>query len=261
MFYFLNTMLIRIRDSLCVVLAVSASLFSPLALADDSDAIVVQVDAPFLDMHTGPASEYPVFHVVLKGEQIAVLKKRTSWYKIETNKGVQGWISAHSLSQTQNLAGERLTVPVGSFADYGDRDIELTLYGGFFDSVTALTAALGYKFTDNIIAEATYTQALGNSSENTIWAIRVQHHIFPEWQLSPYLTIGAGQLTTTPRSNLVQSGDESRKSDQYEVGAGLRYFFSENTVIKAEYRRLTALTTRDEQEIVEEWRVGFSVFF
>ena len=223
--------------------------------------LVVSVAEPYVDFRTGPASEYPIFHVAEQGESITILKKKTGWYKARTVKGQEGWVSAEQLGKTLKLSGELLYVPTGSFEDYANRTFEFSVFGGVLENVTAMSMATAWNWTGNLVAEATYTQALGNFSENKLWSLRLQHHIFPEWIVSPYLTIGAGSINTRPRSNLVQSGDEVRKSDFYEVGAGLRYYFARNIVVKFEYRNMIALTDRDDQERIEEFSLGFSVFF
>ena len=56
------------------------------AMAEDA-LPEVQVVEPYIELHTGPASGYPVFYVAEKGEWIQVLKSRTSWYKVQTRKG------------------------------------------------------------------------------------------------------------------------------------------------------------------------------
>ena len=39
---------------------------------------------PFLEMHTGAASSFPIFYVVQRGDWIKILKRRTDWYQIVT---------------------------------------------------------------------------------------------------------------------------------------------------------------------------------
>jgi len=240
------------------VVIIAFALFSLSAKAED---LVVSIVEPYVDFRTGPASEYPIFHVAEQGETITILKKKTGWYKAITYKGKEGWVSAEQLGKTVKPSGEQLYVPTGSFEDYTNRTFEFSAFGGILESVTALSVATAWNVTGNLVVEATYTQALGDFSENKLWSIRLQHHTFPEWRVSPYLTIGAGGINTRPRSNLVQSGDEVRQSDFYEVGAGLRYYVARNMVVKFEYRHIIALTDRDDQERIEEFKIGFSVFF
>ncbi|WP_240485119.1 SH3 domain-containing protein [Aestuariibacter salexigens] len=215
----------------------------------------------YADMHTGPASEYPRFHVVEKGEWISVLKERTGWYKVATESGKSGWISARSLTRTFAEDGEQITLTQPSFEQSRQRDWEFGLYAGVLENTTALSVSAAWVVTENIVTEIAYTQALGSFSENQLASVRLHHFTFPEWRFSPYVTLGVGQIRTTPRANLVQSGSESRTNDLLEAGVGFRYYLAKNYVVRLEYQRLLALIERDEQEELESWKLGFAVFF
>jgi len=230
-----------------------------------ADELNVVVTSPFIDVHTGPASEYPVFHVVSQGESIEILSSRTTWYKIRIQlpgkRSIEGWIKQESLQDTALVDGSQLTASTGTFEDYQSRDWELTISGGILDNISAMTLVGTWVWTRNLSVDASYTQALGDFSDNKIWSIRMRHTIFPAWKISPYLAIGTGEIRTQPRANLVQSGDDIRQSSHYEVGAGVRYYFTRSVLLRAEYRALLALTDRDEQERLDQWMLGVSVFF
>ena len=53
------------------------------------EAVVAE---PFLELHTGPGQGFPVFHVVDRGQRIEVLKRRTDWFQVRTDRGVRGWV-------------------------------------------------------------------------------------------------------------------------------------------------------------------------
>ena len=81
------------------------------AVADDvDDAQYVVVADPYIEMHTGPGDGYPIAIVVERDEEIAVLKRRTGWFKIRSPRGAEGWVSASQLEQTMQPSG----VPVES---------------------------------------------------------------------------------------------------------------------------------------------------
>ncbi|MDO6565560.1 SH3 domain-containing protein [Alteromonas sp. 1_MG-2023] len=240
---------------LCVALACSFSLDAR------SDDVVVKVVEQYADMHTGPASEFPVFHVIEKGETITVLKSHTNWYRVRTGDDKYGWIAKKSLAATLGLDDSPIQLNESNFESYVNRTWEFGLHAGMLDDVTAMTVSGAWVLTDNIAIEASVGQALGNFSDNRFWLVRFQHYTFPEWKLSPYFTLGAGQIRTEPSATLVQSGAESRTNDLLEVGAGARYYLTKNFVVRAEYKRLTALTERDELEELNIWTLGLSVFF
>ncbi|WP_371195293.1 SH3 domain-containing protein [Glaciecola sp. SC05] len=236
-----------------------------LHMQGHADELNVVVTSPFIDVHTGPASEYPVFHVVSKGENVEILMSRTGWYKVRIDgrgeKTLEGWIRQESLLETALPDGSGLMASSGTFDDYQTRDWEISIAGGVLDNISAMTLVGTWVWTRNLSVDASYTQALGDFSDNKIWSIRMRHTLFPGWKISPYLAIGTGEIRTQPRANLVQSGNEIRKSSHYEVAAGVRYYLTRSVLLRAEYRSLLALTDRDEQERLDQWMLGASVFF
>lgn len=239
-------------------------VFSGLSIAQ-ADEVDLKVTSVFINVHSGPASEFPIFHVLSQGEVFTLLKERTGWYKVETNggtdRGIEGWILAEALGGTELVDGTQVKVNTGSFNDFLDRTWEITAQGGAIDKVTAMSVGGAWVWTKNLAVEATFSQALGNFADNKVWSVRMRQTFFPDWKVSPYLALGTGEIRTKPRSNLVQSGDEVRKSSHYEVGIGAQYYFASSVVVRAEYRGLLALTDRDEQERLDQWMLGVSVFF
>jgi uncharacterized protein YgiM (DUF1202 family) len=235
------------------------SLFQWCAVRAES--VVVTVVEPYADMHTGPASEFPIFHVIERGERITVLKEHTGWYKVVTDDGKEGWIAKAALASTRDVNDRPLLLAQNNFDGYKSRTWEFGIFGGKLDDVNAMSVSAAWILTENIAAEISATQALGDFSDNRMWLVRLQHYTFPEWRLTPYFTLGAGQIRTEPSATLVQSGADTRTNDLLEVGAGVRYYLTRNFVMRAEYKRLTALTERDEFEELNQWTLGFSVFF
>ncbi|GAB5379070.1 MAG: hypothetical protein Alis3KO_10580 [Aliiglaciecola sp.] len=221
----------------------------------------VQIVEPYIEMHTGPAVGYPVFYVAEKDEWISVLKRRTSWFKVRTRKGQEGWVKQDALKLTLSSEGQPVEIADGSFESYQERTFEFGASGGSLEGVPSLSVFASWVITENIATELSYSQALGDFSENRFALLSVTHTTFPEWRFSPYFRLGLGQLQTKPRANLVQSGEETRTSDLLAGSIGLRYYLAQNFVVRLEYQNLLALTERDENEELEEWKLGFAVFF
>jgi hypothetical protein len=250
-----------------------------------AENLQVQVKQPYIELHSGPAGGFPVIHVVEKNQWITVLKRRTNWFKVETIKGVrgsenarvegssegssggggkgniQGWVKQDALHLTQSSSGQPVKLSDGSFESFAQRNVEFGALGGSFEGVPSMTVFANWVATENLAAGISVTQALGDLSENQFFLIHVQHTTFPEWRVSPYITLGAGKIRTKPRANLVQSGDETRTSDLLAAGIGLRYYMAQNFMLKLEYQHLQALTDRDINEDLEQWKLGFAVFF
>ena len=91
----------------CLV-AVVLQLFlaAPVLAADESRTVTVA--DPFLEMHTGPGGGYPIFHVVDRGDNVDVLKQRTEWYLVRTDKGKEGWVERAQMELTLQPDGDPL---------------------------------------------------------------------------------------------------------------------------------------------------------
>ena len=71
--------------------------------------------------------------------------------------------------------------------------------------------------------------------------------------------IGVGVMETLPRATLVQTID--RTDNLTFVTSGLKFYLTRRFLLRLEYRKFVVLTDRNENEDVEEWKLGFSIFF
>lgn len=244
---------------IAVLFLLSLAAVSQQAFADELAEVLIT--EPFIELHSGPAGGYPVVHVAAKGEWLTVIKRRTNWFKVKTSKNIQGWVQQQALHLTQSSQAQPVRLSDGSFDSFVSRGFEFGVMGGSFDGLPALRVFADWVATENISVGMSLNQALGDLAENQYFLVRVQHSAFPEWSVSPYFTLGAGQIRTKPRANLVQSGDQARTSDLLAAGLGLRYYLAQNFILKLEYQHLQALTNRDKNEDLAQWTLGFAVFF
>jgi hypothetical protein len=71
--------------------------------------------------------------------------------------------------------------------------------------------------------------------------------------------LGTGVVRTEPKGTLIGTTD---RTDQVTlVGGGVRAYLTRRFVLRAEYKSYVVLTSRDENEEIEEWKVGFGFFF
>ena len=223
--------------------------------------VQVQVKQAYVDMRSGPAGAYPVVYVAAKDEWLSVLKRRTSWFKVETVKGQQGWISQDDLHLTVSAAGEPVHLTDGSFENFASRQFEVGTMAGSFDGIPSVTVMADWVATENISLGLNLTQAVGSFSENQLLMFNISHTAFPEWIVAPYVVFAAGKIRTKPRGSLVQSGDEARSANVLSAGLGLRYYLTRHFLVKLEFNSLLVKTNRDENEELAQWKLGFAVFF
>jgi uncharacterized protein YgiM (DUF1202 family) len=217
------------------------------------------VAEPFLELHTGPGRGFPVFHVVDRGEQIEVVKRRTDWFQVRTGKGVKGWVMLEQMSATLNGAGQPTTLDEPTVDSWMARRWEAGLQIGDLDGASVITVYGGYHFTRNLSAELHVSEVTGDFSSGWLATADVVHQPFPEWRISPYATLGTGVIHIEPRATLVQTED---RTDQVgHVGLGLRMYATKRFMLRAEYNSYLTFTSRDDNEELDEWKAGFAFFF
>ena len=81
------------------------TLVTAAAKADDSPRKILVAD-PFIELHTGPGRGYPVFHVIERGREVTILKRRTDWFQIRTDRDVEGWVAREQMGRRARKVAE-----------------------------------------------------------------------------------------------------------------------------------------------------------
>lgn len=234
-------------------------LLSPsFGLAED-DAPKVAVIDPYLDMHSGAGRGYPVIRVVKEGEWITILKRKTSWFKIETSSGKQGWVKKEQLERTLNPAGEQILIASPGFGDFSERDWELAIMVGELSGARTLEFSTLYLTTANLGIEANYNIGLGNFSSTQTIGLGIQHQPFPSWRIAPYGSLGGGVMRILPKATLVKS--ERREDSFAHAAIGIRSYLSQRFVLRLQYKEYLLFNNDDDSEEIKEWKIGFAAFF
>jgi hypothetical protein len=225
----------------------------------DGEYVRVQIADPYIEMHTGPGRGYPIFYIAQRGETVEVLKQRTDWYKVRNAKGKEGWVSLEQMGRTLTADGATLPVAYPDFTAYVKRRWEGGLMTGDFEGADVVSAYVGYHFTPNIGVELEAGEFFGNFSDGRIITLNITLQPFPTWPISPFVTLGTGQITVEPKATLVETKD--RSDEVVDVGVGARYYLSRRFLLRAQYKNYVVLTDRDTNQNAEEWKIGISTFF
>jgi hypothetical protein len=249
----------RSIKSLILAVLVLARIFTSEIAQAAEDYRSVSVADPYLEMHTGPGKGYPVFHVVDRGEEIEIVMRRTDWFQVRAENGTEGWVDRAQM--------ERTLVPTGSPIEFAEADQEDFTYSrwelggmaGDFGGANVVSIYGAYSLNPNVSIEVWGSQILGNFSNGWMASVNVTHETWPDYRISPFFTLGSGVIHTEPKPTIVQGED---RTDQIaHAGAGLRFYATRRFILRAEFKSYVTFTSRDDNEEVEEWKVGFAFFF
>jgi uncharacterized protein YgiM (DUF1202 family) len=218
----------------------------------------VVVEDPYLDLHVGPGRGYPVFYIAERGEHVAVLKRRTDWFKVRVPRGEEGWVSLEQLERTLGLDGKHFEVPGFELSDYTHRRWEVGAMYGDFGGANLIAAYGEFSLNENIAIEAWASQALGRFSDSKLLSLDVVETFYPEKRFSPYFVLGGGIVTTEPKATLVATTDRTDRAAH--AGLGLRAYLTRRFVFRAEYKDYVIFTGRNDNEEIREWIAGLSFF-
>ena len=234
-----------------------ASAASRIRAADQEPQSIV-IDA-YLEMRTAPGRGYPIFYIAERGEKITLLKEKTDWIKVRNQKGVEGWVHVDAIGRTEDEYGEALAFHSPGLEEFSKRRWEAGIMAGDYGDTDAVTAYGGYHFTRNLSVELALTENFGDSSDGRMATVSLVHQMFPHWRYSPFVTIGGGIRETNPRSTLVST--EDRTDNTASVGAGLRIYLNRRLMLRLQYKNYIVITNRDDDEEIDEWKIGISAFF
>lgn len=240
-----------------MLIAIAFTSLSVPAVAADELSVTI-LDA-YTDLHTGPGRGFPITQVVERGEKAQLLKKRTNWILVLTERGVEGWAHRDDLSLTLGPDNSLIEFPVEGIEAYHNRRFHAGVGSGDFEGAATLSVFMGYRFTDNLSIEGKFTQAIGNFSDSLILGASLVHETWPEWRVSPYFSLGIALIKTEPDATVVQPQD--RQDTMLMTGIGVQTHFSESMMLRAEFVNNLILTSRDENQEVNEWKIGLSFFF
>jgi uncharacterized protein YgiM (DUF1202 family) len=230
----------------------------PLAGAADTPAAVTVAD-PYLELHTGPGRGYPIFYIAERGESVQILKRRTDWFLVRLERGTEGWVNRTQMERTLQPSGSNIEFAEADQDDFTDSRWEAGMLAGDFGGANIISVYGGYSLNRHVGVELWGSQILGNFSNGWTGSINVIHETWPDWRISPFFTLGTGVIHTEPKSTIVQG--EDRTDQAAHVGAGFRIYTTRRFILRAEYKSYVVFTSRDDNEEVEEWKVGFAFFF
>jgi hypothetical protein len=242
-----------------LILLLAALLPRTGAAAGRDDLQQLFIAEAYLELHEGPGRGYAVTQVVPRGDAVDVLYRRTEWFRVRTQRGVEGWAHQRELQKTLLADGSLFTFDMGNRAGFNSHDWEVGFSAGDYQGATLISSYLAYSFNEQLQAELTGSQFLGNASNGYTAELGLTHVLRPEWRISPIFSLGTGMIWIQPKSTLVLPDD--RTDQTAYAGAGFRFYVTRRFFLRGEYRHHMVFTSRNENEEINEWKLGLAFFF
>jgi hypothetical protein len=200
-----------------------------------------------------------VTQVVGRGEAVDVLYRRTDWFRVRTERGIEGWASQREMARTELADGTLFKFDFGDRSGFTDHDWEMGGFIGVFDGANLISAYAARRFNPNFGVDVTISQYLGTQRNGYMAEIGVNHVFVPEWRFSPFVTLGGGLFRTDAdpqRPQLVDRTDQ----DAY-AGLGFRFYLTRRFFVRGEWKERVVFTKTNENQELKEWKVGLAFFF
>jgi hypothetical protein len=190
---------------------------------------------------------------------VEVLFRRTDWFKVRTERGVEGWAAQRDMLRTVLADGTAFKFDIGDRAGFTSHHFEMGIFAGEYSGSTLVSTYASYSFNSQLAAELSVGQFLGKYTNGVVGDLGLTHVLVPEWRLSPFLMLGTGLVHVSPKATLVLP---SERTDQTAyVGGGVRYYLTRRFFLRGEYKSHIVFTKRNANEEVDEWKLGFAFFF
>ena len=252
----MNRLVLRSLFACC--LALFGASHAADARAGKTPATVVVQDA-YADMRSGPGRGFPATYSVERDASIQLLRQRTDWIKVRTAAGREGWVHRSQLERTLTPGGAAVKLAGPSPEARTGHHWEVGLGTGDFGGANVISVNGAYALTSSLLVRADVNHLLGDYSNGWLGTAGIAHVFVPTWRVSPFVGIGGGVISISPKATLVQA--EDRTDTTAYAGLGVRGFLTNRFLLQAEYRSYVVFTSRDENEEIDEWTVGFTYFF
>lgn len=250
---------LRSTIELAILLALVLASLAPTPARAARELLQLFVAEPYLELHTGPGRGYPVAQVVGRGESVDVLFRHTDWFKVRTERGIEGWASARDLSLALLADGSHFSVNLGDRAGFRSHAWEGGVLAGAYAGATIISIYGARSITDNLKVEVGASQFLGNVYNGYLLDIGLSHVFMPEWRISPFVTLGTGIRLVEPKATFAAPANRSEQLGY--AGVGLRCYLTRRFFLRGEYRSNEIFTRTNNNEVDKEWRVGFAFFY
>jgi hypothetical protein len=199
--------------------------------------------------------------VVEREASVDVLFRRTDWFKVRDERGVEGWARAQDMRRTRLADGSPFVFILGDslrihLARLGDRARRRPLRRRQPDQhLRRVFAHRQHEDRGDACRSFSATRPTATRPKAGL-----NHVIFPEWRISPILELGTGFVITEPRADHRAAVGPGPIRPHMRARA-IRAYLTRRFFVRADYRWHTIFTSRDDNQELEEWKVVIACFF
>ncbi len=219
----------------------------------------VEVTDPFIELRTGPGRSYPIFYVVERGEKVEILKRRTEWFKVRTERGKKGWVGRARMENTLVDVGVKRSFRDLLVEEYIRRRVEIGFGVGRFEDETVTRARAGIRLGEHFMVELSIGQVSGSFSSSRLIDVNLVAYPAPEWRVSPYFTVGVGRFKNTPKGTLV--GANSTEDTSANAAVGVSFHATRKLMLRGDLRTYVVFIDVDRSDDFQELTFGVGFFF
>ena len=219
--------------------------------------VELRITESYLELHTGPGSEYRVEHILLTGEKVTVTKQNADWFYLERDEKVYGW------AQLDTLLDNRIDSFDMSFDEFlinfeGDLEFDFAFRSGFIEGDFLLGLEMGHRFDSDLRIALNIRQVPGKISESLFTTVDIDYFFSRTKSVVPVLTVGVGQLLNTPSTQVI--GGESVSTAVSKLGFGIVFAESKRISFSAGYYLYFPDNESYEEEL-HEISIGLNYFY
>lgn len=248
----------KIMTSILMLFALSTSSFA----AEQDSLQTVKIADPFIEMHTGPGTGYPVFHIMERHTTIDILYQRANWYKVRNSEGKYGWVPRHQLAKTLSLDDTPVDFSEITHEDFSSRQWESGVLVGNFGGAPVFSVYGSYQFNQGLSAEFSLSKSIGDISSSLVYKLGMVMQPFTKWDYSPFFQLSAGIIDVTTSATATANNNPTNEFASASIG--LRKHLTQKIILRleySEYRIFSASSNNDNNEDLQEWKIGFAAFF
>jgi len=256
----------KLKNNLILLVIFTCFFFEiGIASAKDKDSktktnkiLTVRVVDPFLEIHTGPGVNFPIYDVIERGELIQILRRKTDWYQIRGTLNRVGWANRNHLVETLEVAGIKKGTREIILEDYLRDKFRFDTTLGLFNGESSANIRLAYRTNENIMVEFGVTHIAGIYSNSPLYQANVLLELYTDLQFRPFAFMGYSKFMNVPNS-----ADDltAFDLDLLNAGFGLNYYLTEHFVIRLEFGDYIVFNGNNRNDEFINYSLGFSIFF